>query len=307
MLDLHSHTTASDGTLSPEQLVALASEAGITMLAITDHDTMAGYLSIEQDFNQVNVAKTNCQQLSANQTNNIRLIAGVEVSCRHTLLGGYNKHNQGAERIIHVVGLDIQDTATMQHALQGTQISRGVRARQMVEKLAKLLEHDVEYLWQAVLKKVAGNANTLGRAHIAQVLNELGLVKATQEAFDKYLADGKPAYVAIDSPTMPEAVALIHRCGGLAVLAHPTHYGLSATRVRRLIADFAQMGGDGCELPSDSEPKSTRQMIDRAIASNALLVSVGSDFHGASMPWRKLGQVSTLNVGQTGVWERFRL
>lgn len=286
-IDLHSHSTASDGSYLPSELVAFAKQQNLSMLAITDHDTMAGYLSV------------------CHQTTDIRLIAGVEISCSHTLMGSYNKTRPNTERIIHVVGLAIQDTAIMQEALQAIQQSRAVRAKQMIAKLAVLLDKDAEQLWHSALQKVAGNANALGRVHIAQVLYDLGAIKTIKDAFDKYLADGKCAYVALDTPTMAMVVTLIHRCGGFAVLAHPTRYGLSATRVRRLIADFAVMGGDGCELPALDEPKSTRQMIDRAIAEHNLLVSVGSDFHGTTMPWRQLGHVPTPNVEQVGIWERF--
>src|SRR5699024_9211067 len=98
-------------------------------------------------------------------------------------------------------------------------------------------------------------------------------------------------------------ISLIHRCGGKAVLAHPTRYNLSATRVRKLIAEFAQFGGDGCELPNNDEPLSTRRMVDRSIAEHGLQVSTGSDFHGTSMPWRKLGDVPSLAEGQSLVIE----
>lgn len=291
-IDLHSHSTASDGSYSSSELVAFAKQQNLSMLAITDHDTMAGYLSV------------------CHQATDIRLIAGVEISCRHMLMGSYNKKSYNkncpnTEQIIHVVGLAVQDTAIMQEALQAIQQSRAVRAKQMIAKLAVLLDKDAEQLWHSALQKVAGNANALGRVHIAQVLYDLGAIKTIKDAFDKYLADGKCAYVPLDTPTMAMVVALIHRCGGFAVLAHPTRYDLSATRVRRLIADFATMGGDGCELPALDEPKSTRQMIDRAIAEHNLLVSVGSDFHGTTMPWRQLGHVPTPNVEQVGIWERF--
>ena len=133
----------------------------------------------------------------------------------------------------------------------------------------------------------------------------MGAVKSIQDAFDKYLADNKPAYVAMQTLSMADAVRLIHTCGGLAVLAHPTRYGLSATRVRRLIDEFGQLGGDAVELPN-AEPISTVAMIDRCIAQHGLLVSVGSDFHGVTMPWRKLGQTATPKPNQMGVWERFR-
>ncbi len=287
-VDLHSHSTESDGTFSPEALVQLAKNADIDILALTDHDTMSGVARAKQ----------------AADVLGVRLIAGVEMSTTHELMGGYGK-NKSVHKIIHVVGLNIQDEHAMQQALCSVQNSRADRARQMIERLALIFSRDVETLWALALAKVAGNAEGLGRAHIAQVLFELGLVKSIQEAFDKFLADGKSAYVAIQTFDMSAAIHLIHRCGGCAVLAHPTRYRLSATLTRKLIADFAHCGGDACELPSPSEPISTRQMIDRMVLAHNLKVSVGSDFHGTTMPWRALGKVASVGDGQTPVWQQW--
>lgn len=287
-VDLHSHSTESDGTFSPEMVVRLAKQANIDIFALTDHDTMSG----------VAVAKQTAHILD------MRLIAGVEISAVHHLSGGFGK-NDAVEKIIHVVGLNIQDIDAMQQALQKVQQSRANRARQMVERLSVILDVNVDVLWALALEKTAGNAKALGRAHIAQVLWTLGLVKDTQEAFDQFLADGKLAYVAIEALAMSEAIELIHQCGGDAVLAHPTRYHLSATRIRRLIADFVQCGGDACELPSLSEPTSTRQMIDKSILAHGLMVSVGSDFHGTTMPWRVLGKVPAIDDKQTPIWQQW--
>lgn len=288
MIDLHSHSTASDGTYSPQELITLAHRAGVHLFAITDHDTLAGFLSINQ------------QTLPSE----FRLIAGVEISCSHTLAGGFGK-NQALDKIIHVVALDVRDVETLQTWLLDIQNSRATRGLAMVQKLGELFAIDLHGFWRAVLEKAGGNERAVGRAHIAQTMVVFGLVKTVQEAFDKYLADNKPAYVAIKTPSMHETIAKIHACGGISVLAHPTRYGLSATRTRRLIADFAALGGQACELPN-SEPLSTRQMIDRELTNHHLLVSVGSDFHGSTMPWRVLGKVAKPKAGQVGVWEKFR-
>ncbi|MDO4250292.1 MAG: PHP domain-containing protein, partial [Moraxella sp.] len=240
----------------------------------------------------------------------IKLISGVEISCHHRLMGGYGKH-ASIDKIIHVVALNCLDIETLQQALSHIQHSRAHRGRQMVENMAQILTQKMnlamtaDELWQLVLAQVGGNEQAVGRAHIAQVLYEVGAVKTVQQAFDKYLADGKSAYVALESLKMAQAIQLIHQCGGFAVLAHPTRYNLSATRVRRLVEEFAQLGGDACELPAIAEPASTRAMIDRSIAQHGLLVSVGSDFHGTNIPWRKLGQVATLNKEQVGIWTKF--
>ncbi|OOR91333.1 phosphatase [Moraxella caviae] len=313
-IDLHSHSTSSDGTFSPSELVQLAHSVGIDVLALTDHDTVSG------------VQEASMAAKSLGMT----LISGVEISCRHALSGGYGKH-QSIDKIIHVVALDMTDLPRMDKALQALQDSREQRGWQMVQKLGEILAQDEkltaqvldapcfdeadkssaasqirDVLWRAVLQKAGSNAKAVGRAHIGQVLKDVGVVANVQAAFDKYLADGKPAYVAIDAISMADAVRLIHECGGVAVLAHPTRYGLSATRTRRLIADFAMMGGDGCELPNQ-EPDSLRAMIDRSIAEHGLKVSVGSDFHGTNMPWRKLGATAKPKAEQVPIWQTWDL
>lgn len=294
-IDLHSHSTCSDGTFCPADVVTFANRTGIKIFALTDHDTIAG----------LSEAHVTAEALG------VRLIDGVEISCHHTLVGGYGKH-QSATKTIHVVALNFDDKIKLNQKLNDLQQSREQRGRAIVVKMTEILAQLPNFghigeneLWQAVLIKTRGNAKAVGRAHIAQVLFEFGVVRTVQEAFDKYLADNKLAYVAIDSLTMSETIQLIHDCGGVSVLAHPTRYDLSATRVRKLIADFAMLGGQAVELPAPSEPISTRAMIDRCIAEHGLMVSVGSDFHGSNMPWRRLGQVASPKAGQVGVWERF--
>ncbi|WP_394212998.1 PHP domain-containing protein [Psychrobacter piscatorii] len=286
--DLHCHSTCSDGTYAPTEVVKRAHAAGINVLALTDHDTLAG----------IDEAR------AVANAHDIQLINGVEISCEHTLSGGYGK-NKSTNKIIHVLGLDFADREKMHATLQQLQDSRATRGQRITEKLSELLVIDFDELWQAILDKAGGNPQAVGRAHIGQVLFERGEVKTVQKAFDKYLADNKPAYVAIEALTMQHGIELIHACGGKAVLAHPTRYQLSATRVRKLIEEFAQLSGDACELPATSEPISTRRMVDRSIAEHNLVTSIGSDFHGSNMPWRRLGDVPILNADQQGVWESF--
>lgn len=292
-IDLHCHSTRSDGSDSPTELVTRAANAGIEVLALTDHDTILG-------IEEARDCATEC---------GIKLINGVEISCEHTLTGGYGK-NKAKDKIIHVLGLDFSDIQTMQSALEKLQDSRANRGQRIVEKLSEILKLEDEQrqaLWQAVLDKAGGNPQAVGRAHIGQVLYDRGDVKTVQQAFDKYLADNKPAYVAIEALSMEEAIQLIHDCGGQAVLAHPTRYRLSATRVRKLIGEFAQMGGDATELPSTDEPVSTRKMVDRSVSEHELSVSIGSDYHGTSMPWRRLGDTPKPTPEQQGIWQKFNL
>ncbi len=287
-IDLHCHSTCSDGTYAPTEVVQRAHAAGVDILALTDHDTLLG-------IDEARVAADLC---------GMQLINGVEISCEHTLSGGYGK-NKSTNKIIHVLGLDFTDRARLHQTLQQLQDSRATRGQRITQKLSELLDIDYDELWQQVCSKAGGNPQAVGRAHIGQVLYERGAVKTVQKAFDKYLADNKAAYVAIDALSMAYAIELIQACGGKAVLAHPTRYQLSATRVRKLIEEFAALGGDGCELPANSEPLSTRRMVDRSIAAHGLAVSVGSDFHGSNMPWRRIGDVPNLHPEQQGIWQKF--
>ncbi len=316
--DLHCHSTCSDGTFSPSEVVQKAQQASIDVLALTDHDTTNGLAEARQMAESLD----------------IRFINGIELSCEHSLTGGYGK-NKSVTKIIHVLGLDFADLDTMNERLQQVQASRANRGRAMVSKLAEILTHDPKVnhklskcslskktlneevlnenalsedsLWQSVLAKAGGNPESVGRPHIAKTLCELGVVHSMSQAFDKYLGDNKPAYVKIDTLSMAEGIKLIQDCGGQAVLAHPTGYNLSATRVRKLINEFAELGGNGSELPANREPLSKRRMVDKVIADNQLVVSVGSDFHGANMPWRKLGDVPKLTSEQIGVWHKFKV
>lgn len=281
--------------MHPSELVLFAKEQGVTMLALTDHDTLDGYYLAKQTADDIG----------------IKLICGVEISTTYTIKTNTyaikaNKHKNSSQKIIHIVGLNIQNTAKMQETLSAIQLKRADRGRKMVEKLGQMLPAiGFETLWALSLQRANNNPKALGRVHIAWALCKLGVVKSTQEAFDSYLSDRQCAYVAIETLTMAQAIKLIDECGGIAVLAHPTRYKLSATCVRKLIDDFWQLGGQACELPDVSEPISTRQMIDRAVAKYKLWVSVGSDFHGTITPWRKLGQVPTPKSDQVGVWQRF--
>ncbi len=289
-IDLHCHSTCSDGTYAPTEVVQRAHAAGVDVLALTDHDTLLG-------IDEARIAAESC---------GMQLINGVEISCEHTLSGGYGK-NKSTNKIIHVVALDFSDRQQMHETLQQLQDSRATRGQRITEKLSELLDIDYDELWQQVCAKAGNNPQAVGRAHIGQVLYERGEVKTVQKAFDKYLADNKPAYVAIEALSMARGIELIQACGGKAVLAHPTRYQLSATRVRKLIEEFAMLGGDACELPADSEPLSTRRMVDRTIAEHNLVTSVGSDFHGSNMPWRRIGDVPKLQSEQQGIWQTFQL
>lgn len=286
-IDMHCHSTRSDGTFSPSEVVQLAHAKGVKLLSLTDHDTVLG----------IDEARQMADSLG------MTVINGVEISCRHRVVGGYSKKPAQAEKVIHVLGFGFHDIDKMNAKLSAIQANRETRGFAMCEKVAKTFSLDLDEFWQAVLIQAKGNPQAVGRTHIAKVMADKGLVSDVQKAFTGYLADHKSCYVALDGLSLKDCVQLIHDCGGKASLAHATRYNLTANKVRKLIADFANSGGDAVELPASNEPPSTRHMVDRVIKEHGLKVSIGSDFHGTTMPWRVLGGVPKLHEGQIGIWQ----
>ena len=270
-IDLHMHSTASDGTLSPTELMRFAAECGCNTVALTDHDTAAG----------VSEARSEAHRLG------IRFIAGIEVS---SLWGG---------RSIHVVGLGIDDTnPVLTRKVREFEVSRTRRAAQIAEKLAALgiagmLEKATAF---------AENKLNVSRVHFALALLEAGAVKNQQEAFDRYLGDGKPAYIMAPWPTVAEAVDLIHTAGGIAVMAHPGRYHFKNDwTVDELMKDFAAAGGEAVEVISGSQqPDFTPRCLAWA-REYKLLVSTGSDFHSKTGTRPMPGTQGQLPAGYTSV------
>ena len=279
-VDLHTHSNISDGTLTPELLVQAAIEKGIHTLALTDHDTMDGLKIAEQ------VAK--------NQP--IQIISGVEISSKWARPSTQKSYG------VHIVALNIKNPEPLEVLLAEQKKIRAERAKQICDLLTPLIGMDI---YADVIAKVDGEADRITRTHIAKTLVEKGVVQRPQQAFDKYIKEGKKAYVKFDGLGLEETIQVIHASHGFAVLAHPTRYDLSATNIRYLIEIFAQFGGDAIELPPYIEAASTRQMVDRMIEQFNLKVSVGSDFHGDNMPWIKLGNIPKVKEGQVGIWESF--
>ena len=279
-VDLHTHSNISDGTLSPEQLVHAAVEKGIHTLALTDHDSMDG----------LKLAENIAQDLP------LKIISGVEISSQ------WSRPATKKNYAVHVVALNMQNPEPLLALLEQQKQIRAIRAKQICDLLVPLIGEDI---YTDVIAKVEGVADRITRTHIAKTLVEKAYVSRAQQAFDKYIKEGKKAYVKFDGLGLEETIQVIHESQGFAVLAHPTKYDLSATNIRYLIEIFSKFGGDAVELPPAIEPASTRQMVDRMIEQFGLKVSVGSDFHGDNMPWIKLGNIPRVKEGQVGVWESF--
>ncbi|MCI3880626.1 PHP domain-containing protein [Acinetobacter higginsii] len=281
-VDLHTHTLISDGTFSPEQLVQAAVDLKIHTLAVTDHDTMDGLLRA-QDYAQAY---------------DIQIISGVEISSQ------WSRPNTKKSYGVHIVALNMQDEAPIKAMLEQQKKVRAERAKVICQLLEKCIDFDI---YPDVIAQVDGEADRVTRTHIAKALVEKNIVSRPQQAFDRFLKEGKKAFVKFEGMGLKETIDVIHASQGFAVLAHPTRYDLSATNIRYLIELFAESGGDAVELPPSIEPASTRQMVDRMIQQFDLAVSIGSDFHGENMPWIKLGQTPRLKEGQKGIWESFKL
>ena len=279
-IDLHTHSNISDGTLSPELLVQAAIDVNLHTLALTDHDTMDG----------LQRAKI------AAQGHDLNIISGAEISSQ------WSRPTTKKSYGVHIVALNMQDEAPILEALEQQKRIRAQRAKVICELLEKCIGFQI---YDDVLAKVENQPDRVTRTHIAKTLVEKNVVTRPQQAFDRFLKEGKRAFVKFEGLGLKETIHVIHQSKGFAVLAHPTRYDLSATNVRYLIELFATLGGDAIELPPPMEPLSTRQMIDRMIEQYQLAVSIGSDFHGENMPWIKLGNTPKPTDKQHWIWENF--
>lgn len=271
-IDLHCHTTASDGRLSPSQIVDRAIEFDIGVLAITDHDTVDGFVM--------------AAEYVRNNQIDIKLVSGIEIS---TLW--QNKD-------IHVVGLNVDEKSPELVALIESQKQRRVdRAEQIAHRLAKFTK--VSVLEEVSL--IAAGA-PITRSHFAKWLVDNGYAKTMQQVFKKYLTRNNPGYVPPNWCSISDAVTAIHAAGGTAVLAHPGRYQLTAKWIKRLISAFVEAGGNGMEvaLPQQAQQE-RRNLADYAIQYN-LLASQGSDFHYPS-PWTELGRNLWLPSGVEPIWK----
>lgn len=249
LADLHTHSTASDGTTSPGQVVRAAAEAGLGVVGLTDHDTTAGWAEASEAARAVGIS----------------LLRGTEVSTRTP------------EASVHLLSY-LQDPtdAPLADALARARGARDVRARRMVERLSA----DYPITWEDVLGRVPSGA-TIGRPHMADALVAAGIVADRDEAFARILRSGGPYDVPYDLPSPLEALELVLAAGGVPVLAHPGAGRGTAVLSDREIAELAEAGLVGLEVDHRDHGPATRARL-RALASGlGLLVTGSSDFHGA--------------------------
>ncbi len=256
-IDLHVHSTASDGTYTPTELVYAAQNAGLSAFALTDHDTVDGIAEAK----------------AAAQDAGIELIPGVELSCEYQ------------EKEIHIVGLflDEKNTQLLNHLAKFRE-NRGNRNQKMYQKL----QEEGFDITEEALRQQFPDA-VLTRAHVAKFLLEHGYIKSIAEAFEHYIGDGCRCYVPREKISPPDGVRLIHAAGGKAVLAHPILYHLSDACLRELIADCTACGLDGIEAYYSTYQPNDERYIKQLAKAYHLKLSGGSDFHGDNKPHIRLG------------------
>ncbi|MGB0893591.1 MAG: RNase RNM [Parashewanella sp.] len=251
LVDLHCHTNASDGQLSPSEIVQRAIDNNVDVLAITDHDTVAGM--------------SEAHKYNALQPKPIKLVNGVEISTR------WHSHD------IHIVGLNVDiESVELDEFLSKQRRLRNERAKEIGIRLEKA---GIEGAYKGA-KSLAGDA-ALSRGHYGRWLAENGYAKDVASVFKKYMTRGKTGYVPNNWQSMAEAIAIIHRAGGQAVLAHPSGYKFKGKWLRKLVAEFKEANGDAMEVVLGQQTIDDRNNLIALSHQHELYASLGSDFHFA--------------------------
>ena len=269
-IDLHTHSSCSDGALQPAELVRQCAAAGVQVLALTDHDTTAG---LDEAWRQA-------LELG------VRLVPGVEISA------------SWRAQSIHVLGLWIDPAQqALRNALDGQAVRRVTRMRNICEHLTRRGLPGGQLL--ATVEAVDGMPT---RAHLAAAMVEAGHARSTEDAFRKHLGRGVAAQLASDWPALSEVVEWIIGAGGVATLAHPARYRLSSGGRRQFLADFAAAGGTAIEVVTGANAAHNIEPCTRWAASHGFAGSIGSDFHDPHLSWNPLGRLAKLPPGVTPVW-----
>ncbi len=258
LIDLHIHSTASDGTLSPAEIAIEAKKMGLNAIALTDHDTISGIVECQNKGDEIG----------------LKVIAGIECA---TEFNG---------KSLHILGYGIDITCeSFINKLSSVTNERKERNIKMLHKLAKLgIFLTIEDLQEGTPK-----GTTITRAHFATAMLRKGYISTRNEAFTKYIGDGGPAYVPRENFTIKDCIDMIHDAGGVAVLAHPILYGYSRSETTDLIRILANNGLDGVEtVYTTHTPQDTHHLLQVCESLN-LFPTGGSDFHGDNKPGTKLG------------------
>ncbi|HZI37426.1 MAG TPA: PHP domain-containing protein [Acidimicrobiia bacterium] len=257
MIDLHAHSTASDGSDEPAALMAIAARQGVSAVALTDHDTIEGLAEARGAAAEVGV----------------RLVQGCELSC------------EVGSATMHLLVYFLTDgPGPLQDRLSGLQAARADRNRRIV---AVLQDHGLDVTLDEILAEAGGGS--VGRPHVAGVLLRKGYVTSVQEAFDVWLAKGRPAYLERERLLPADAIALAHASGAVAVLAHPTSLGYEGPVLEQFVAGLAADGLDGMECEYGRYTPELRAALRQMAGRLGLAVTGGSDYHGRYKPDLALG------------------
>lgn len=256
-VDLHTHSTFSDGTYTPCELVKYAEKKGLSAIALTDHDTVEGIDEV----------------MYYGEKYGVETVSGVELSASYD------------EVSVHLVGLFVDNKNTALNArLNELKLSRTLRNERMVEKLRSI---GIDISLADVQKRALGGIVT--RAHIASELTAKGYTSSNAEAFDRYITKGKPGYVKRESLDYKEAIKIILESGGIPVFAHPLLCHLSDVNLKKVIRDMSEQGLKAIEAYYSTHKPNDTKYISTLAGEYGLLLSGGSDFHGANKPKIDLG------------------
>lgn len=270
--DLHCHSIVSDGLLSPTALVERARANGVDLLALTDHDEIGGL----------------DEAMAAAKDAGMRFVTGVEISV-----------SWGDDQTVHIVGLNFDHhLPELVNGLARVRGGRDARAGRMAVELAKV---GIDGAYEGALK-YAGNPALISRSHFARYIVERGFAPDVKTVFDHWLAKGKPGYVSHPWAELHEALGWIKAAGGIAVIAHPCRYRLTATERRELYVAFKELGGQGIEVVSGSHNEAEQREIASVAREFGFLASRASDFHGPGESYIDLGKLAPLPPDLTPVW-----
>jgi 3',5'-nucleoside bisphosphate phosphatase len=270
LIDLHCHSTVSDGVLTPEELVSYAAKQGVKVLGLTDHDDLGGLA----------IARRAAEQ------HGIGFIDGVEISATWK------------RQTLHIVGLKINpNDEALKTALGDVRIGRDERAQQIGDDLARV---GVENAYEGA--KAIANGSIITRSHFATFLVDNGYVSSVKSAFKRYLVKGKPGFIDHQWMSLEQAVNLIVGSGGVAVVAHPGRYDLGFINLHLLMHEFKTYGGEAIEVVTGSHQPPQYQHFAKIAKRFSFKASQGSDYHGPGRSYLEMGRLPDLPRGLVPVW-----
>lgn len=277
--DFHCHSTSSDGTLTAIEMFNLAVESGLESWSLTDHDTMAGYHEVVTDMQ--------CRRKIENAS--LQVIPGIELSVNWKGL------------TIHIVALGFDPNAKDMQGLINKQL---FRRTQRAVKIGQQIEDKLN-LPEAYHKACLLSGDELpGRPHFANLLIDNGIVSNFSDAFSRYLGAGKWGDVKLYWPDLDEVTEAVVMSGGVAVIAHPFHYKMTASKLRKLLDDFGHAGGQGAELCVPNISHGHFGWMVEELHRRKMIQSGGSDFHGSLTPWCRLGYFPSISSKIPNITDR---